>query len=250
MSAINLDVDAGVGAFASINAQQGYRPVPIAKYAVQLMSASAAGKAAPAPPEIEDPTKVKNAADYVGLYSSNTGNSIEITGDGALFATVEGQRIALQHSSGDSFIAADPLLAHYAFAFGRAKNETAKEKDKEKDKGNEKPGPVVELMHGTDWYTNAKYTGPKTFTTPPEYAALIGTYLGAGAFEGSMVKIVILKGELWAGGQFPLERIGEYEFRPTEDAPNPERVEFLFIVNGKARLLKFTGADFFRFETE
>jgi hypothetical protein len=60
----------------------------------------------------------------------------------------------------------------------------------------------------------------------------------------------VLKGQLWAEGQFPLERIREYEFRPTEGAPNPERVEFFFIVNGEARLLKFTGADFFRFEGE
>jgi hypothetical protein len=248
MSAINVDPDAGVGAFASINAQQGYRPVPVAKFAMQLMSASAASKPAPAAPEIEDPTKVKNAADYVGVYASSTGKSIEITGDGALFATVGGQRIALQHSSGDSFIAIDPLLTHYTFVFGRAKSDAAKQKDKEKEK--EKPGPVVELMHGADWYTNPKYMGPRSFTALREYAALTGTYLGAGAFEGSMAEIVILKGELWAEGQFPLERIGEYEFRPTEDAPNPERIEFLFIANGKARLLKFTGADFFRFERE
>jgi D-alanyl-D-alanine carboxypeptidase len=137
------------------------------------------------------------------------------------------------------------LLTRYPFVFGRAKDQTAKD---ERDKA--KPGPVVELMHGGDWYTNSKYSGPRSFNVPPEYAALTGTYLGAGAFEGSMAEIVILKGELWAEGQFPLERIGEYEFRPAEDAPNPERIEFLFIANGKARLLKFTGADYFRFENE
>ncbi len=243
MSAINVDLDAGVGAFASVNAQQGYRPVPVAKYAMQLMSAPA-GKPAPAVPEIEDPTKVKNAADYVGVYTSPSGKSIEISDDGVLFATVEGKRIPLQHGSGDYFMSADPLLTDASFLFGRAKNEKSKD-DKDKDK----PGPVVELMHGSDWYPNSKYSGPRTFTAPPEYSALTGTYLGAGAFEGSMAEIVILKGDLWVEGQFPLERIGEYEFRPTEDAPNPERIEFLFIANGKARLMKFSGADFFRFES-
>ena len=240
MSAINLDLDAGVGAFASINAQQNYRPTPVAQYARQLMAAAAAGKPSPAAPTVEDPKVVKNSGDYVGSYSSPDGKTIEITGDGALFATVAGERIPLQHDNGDSFLAADPVLAHYSFVFGRAKNE------KDKDK----PGPVVELMHGGGWYTNAKYSGPRSFTVPPEYAALTGTYLGSGAFEGSSANIVILKGELWAEGQFSLERIGEYEFRPTEDAPNPERVEFLFIAGGKARLLKFSGADFFRFEGE
>ena len=244
MSAINLDLDAGVGAFASINAQQGYRPVPVAKYAVQLMSTAAAGKTAPAAPEIEDPMVVKNAADYVGVYSSTDGRTIEITGDNNLFAIVNGQRIQLQHDDGDSFLATDPVLAHSSFLFARAK--TADSKDKDKDK----PSPVVELVHGSGWYPNSRYSGPKSFTVPAEYAALTGTYLGAGGFEGSSAEIVVLKGELWIEGWCSLERIGDYEFRPSEDSPNPERVEFLYIVNGKARLLKFSGADFFRFENE
>jgi CubicO group peptidase (beta-lactamase class C family) len=240
MSAINLDLDAGVGAFASINAQQNYRPTQVAQYAVQLMGAAAASKPAPAPPTINDPNVVKNASDYVGEYSSPDGKVIQITGDNALVATVDGERIPLQRENADSFIAADPALAHYAFVFGRAKNATEKDK----------PGPVVELMHNNGWYTNSRYTGPKSFATPPEYAALTGRYIGVGAFEGAYANIVVLKGELWAEDQSSLERIGDYEFRPTDDAPNPERIEFLFIVNGKARLMKFSGADFYRFEGE
>jgi hypothetical protein len=174
-SAVQLDLDAGAGAFASINAQQGYRPVPVARYAVQLMAASAAGKPDPAPPEISDPMVVTNSAEYVGVYTSPEGQRVEISGNNALFASLNGQRIPLGHFEGDSFIAADPLLARSSFRFGRAKNETQKDK----------PGPVVELMHDSGWYTNSQ-----------------------------------------------------------------ERAEFLFIVNGKARLLKFTGADLFRFESE
>jgi hypothetical protein len=60
----------------------------------------------------------------------------------------------------------------------------------------------------------------------------------------------VLKGELWAEGQSSLERIGGNEFRPTDDPPSAERVEFYFIANGKARSLKYSGADFFRFERE
>jgi CubicO group peptidase (beta-lactamase class C family) len=240
MSALNIDLDAGVGAFASINAQQGYRPTLVVQYAVQLMGASAISKAASAPPTIEDPKVIKNAADYVGVYTSLDGKSIEITGDHALFASIPGKRVSLQRSGGESFIAADPELAQYSFLFGRAKI------DKDKDK----PGPVVELMHGGIWFTNAKYSGPKSFSVPAEYAALTGRYLGAGGFEGTLANIVILKGELWIEGETSLERIGEYEFRPTEEAPNPERLQFLFIANGKARLMKFSGADFYRFEAE
>ena len=242
MSALYLDLDAGAGAFSSINAMQGYRPTPVSQYAVQLMGAASANKPAPAAPTIEDPKVIKNAADYVGVYAASDGKSIEITGDNALVANIAGQRIPLQRSGTDSFIASDPQLTSYTFLFGRAKNENVKEKDK--------PGPVVELMHGSGWYTNSRYSGPKTFTTPPEYAAFTGTYLCYGPFEGSSATIVVLKGELWAEGETSLERIGDNEFRPTEDVPNPERVEFYFIANGKARLLKFSGADFYRFEGE
>lgn len=241
MSAMYIDLDAGLGAFSSINAQQGYRPTAVSQYAVQLMAADAAKKAAPALPAVEDPKFVKNAADYTGTYTSTDGKTIQVAGDNMLTATVDGKLVPLQHSGGDSFIAADPQQSRYTFVFGRAKNE------KEKNK----PGPIVELMHGSGWYTNDRYSGPKTFVAPTEYSALAGTYNGVGGFEGSTAEIVILKGQLWVEGQSAaLERIGEYEFRPTEGAPSPERVEFLFIVNGKARLMKISGADYFRFQGE
>ncbi len=239
MSAVSIDLDAGVGAFASVNAQQGYRPTPVVKYAVQLMQAGA-GKTLSTPPVIDDPKVVRNSADYIGVYTSTEGKTIEVSGGTSLFALVNGQRIQLQRSAGDSFISMDPLLSRFSFVFGRAKNETEKDK----------PGPVVELMHGKGWFANSRYTGPRTFNSSPEYAALVGTYLGVGTFEGAIADIVGLKGELWVEGQFSLERIGDYEFRPTEGAPSPERLEFLFIANGKARLLKFSGADFFRFEND
>ena len=241
MSALYMDLDAGVGAFSSINAQQGYRPTSVSQYAVQLMAAEATKKPTPVAPTIENPQVIKNAADYVGTYTSANGQSIDISGQNALTATAEGKKIALQRSGGaDSFIATDPELSRYTFLFGRTKNE------KEKDK----PSPVIELMHGKSWYTNAKYTGPKSLSVPPEYAAYSGTYLGVGSFEGSQAEIVVYKGELWMEGESALERIGENEFRLTEDAPNPERIEFLFLANGKARLMKISGADFFRFEGE
>ena len=39
MSALMVDIDDGVGGFASVNAQQGYRPNPVVRYAIQLMRA-------------------------------------------------------------------------------------------------------------------------------------------------------------------------------------------------------------------
>ena len=179
MSAMNLDLDAGVGAFSSINAQQGYRPTPVAQYAVQLMGASAANKPAPAAPVIEDPKVIKNSADYVGVvflarrqdhrdhWRQRTGR--DCGGPTISLATLR-RRLVHRYRS----------AAHSLFLVW-----SGEERKRAKEKA--KPGPVVELMHGSGWYTNAKYIGPKSFAVPPEYAALTGTYLGAGAFEGSSV---------------------------------------------------------------
>src|SRR5262249_1877299 len=86
MSSITVDLESGVGAFASINAGLGYRPVPVTQYAVQLMNAAKQSKPAPAPPEIDDPRVVKNAADFAGVFENQTGGKLRIVADGsALF---------------------------------------------------------------------------------------------------------------------------------------------------------------------
>ena len=59
MSAMHVDLDGGVAAFASINAGQGYRPNPVTQFAVQLMNAQAQGKPLPRPPDLSDPMIVK-----------------------------------------------------------------------------------------------------------------------------------------------------------------------------------------------
>jgi len=77
-SAMQIDIDEGVGAFASINAMQGYRPTPVAQYAIQLMRAQPGSKSLPSAPPPNPPTEVKNAGDYVGVYTNVEGRQFEI----------------------------------------------------------------------------------------------------------------------------------------------------------------------------
>src|SRR6185503_20227274 len=66
-SAMQVDLDAGFGAFASVNASlAGYRPNAVAVYALSVLRAAAEGKPLPPMPPLEDPYKVANAADYAG----------------------------------------------------------------------------------------------------------------------------------------------------------------------------------------
>lgn len=78
MSAMYLNLSHGVAAFASINAQQGYRPMPVARFATELLLATQGGGSIPAPiakPTSESPLK-QDAPDsskpvypqYAGTY--------------------------------------------------------------------------------------------------------------------------------------------------------------------------------------
>src|SRR5215813_8272736 len=93
-SALHVDLDEGVGAFASINAMQGYRPNPVAQYAIQLMRAHRGNNPLPAQPILKSATDVENASDYAGTFRSSDGKT--------LVFVAEGRGLFLQHK--DKFI--------------------------------------------------------------------------------------------------------------------------------------------------
>ena len=78
MSAIHMDLDAKIGAFASINAQLGYRPNPVAQLAIQLLRAEKEGSKPPAEPPYDAAAKVESAGSYSATYTSGSGRHLEI----------------------------------------------------------------------------------------------------------------------------------------------------------------------------
>jgi D-alanyl-D-alanine carboxypeptidase len=227
-SSLIVDLDGGVAAFASVNAQFGYRPNPVTQFAVQLMNAQSEIKA----PELPDPMQVKNAADYVGTFESDTGRKLEVTneGSGLTLIAADKQPIPLQHEGGDVFLALSPAWQTFPVQFGRA------------------DGKVCELAHGGEWYVNANYTSPRRFDVPAEYQALVGHYCSDSPWRRS-VRIVIRKGKLWMDGSAPLEPLGKGLFRIGEESHGPDTAEFLHLADGKALLLKVNGGDLWRIET-
>src|SRR5215203_911654 len=93
-SSIDVDLTAGVGAFASVNANlRGYRPVSVTKYAVELFNAAAAGKPLPDPPAPPPaPDEIKNAADYEGPYTSPDGKKLDLVAEGNKLVLVHANR--------------------------------------------------------------------------------------------------------------------------------------------------------------
>jgi D-alanyl-D-alanine carboxypeptidase len=256
-SSIHVDLDGGVAAFASINAMQGYRPTAVTEYAVRLLRAERESKTLPATPALANPTEVDNTADYAGPFTDGNGRKLEFAAEGKqLFLTQEGKRILLQHTHGDNFISTiEGVFADHTFIFNRVRAESRKSETQPASAsatGNadshEKPGPVVEVSYGPDWYVNSRYSGPRSFTAPKEYGAFAGRYRSESAWGGDVL-VYVLKGQLMLDGS-TLHRIGGALFRPGDEEWIPDTAEFLCVFEGKARIVRIAGMDFWRVEID
>jgi hypothetical protein len=230
-SSIHVDLDGGVAAFASINAMQGYRPVPVTQFAVQLMNASAQGKRFPQAPALPA-TSVPDCGDYAATYTSGSGKRIKLVADEAQLAIDSpAGPIVLERSAGDVFLSAAPEWEKFPLVFGRDK------------------GKVVEMAYGSEWFTNTSYEGVRSYAEPKELEPFVGVYQSDSAWAGS-VRVVLRKGKLWADGVTLLQPIGNALFRVGEEPYSPDTAQFCYIVEGKAQLVKFNGADLFRIESD
>lgn len=229
MSALQVDIGAGIGGFASVNAQQGYRPNAVVRYALQLMRARAENKKSPAAPSADSELEVTNAGDYVGVFKGERGQ-LEFVRDGSkLFLVRAGKRVQLQKlATPDQFHAGDPELSLFPLAFGRKKED----------------GPVVEVSCGDAWYTTDAYDGPRQFQVPEAWRNYVGHYRSEDPWIGS-IRVLVLKGRLMLDGQTPLEADGEL-FRLRDEPSNTEWIRFGEIVNGKCMRLKYSGVDLWR----
>lgn len=228
MSALQVDIAAGIGGFASVNAQQGYRPNAVVKYGLQLMRARAENKKAPAAPAPDSEFEIANAGDYVGVFAGERGQ-LEFAREGTkLFLVRAGQRIQLERAdSDDQFSVSSPDLARFPLTFGR--------------KGEN--GPVVEVSSGDAWYTAAAYDGPRQFQVPESWRSYVGHYRSEDSWMGSL-RVFVLKGRLLLDGT-PLELEGDL-FRMRDEPSNTEWIRFGEIVNGKCMRLKYSGVDLWR----
>jgi len=232
-SSMHVDLDEGVGAFASINAMQGYRPNPVAQYAIQLMRAQRSGKTLPVAPTIRAATHIENAADFAGTYYSIDGRALNFLAEGDnLFLARKDQKIALEASGDGVFVAPDTYFSRFSLAFGRADAKDPK-------------SAVVEVGWGSDWFVKAEYKGPKTFDYPKEWNAYLGHYRNEDNWIGS-IRITTRKGVLMVDGATPLEAEKDRLFRMRSEEADTEWIEFHDIVNGLAMRIKLSGEDLWR----
>ena len=228
-SVMDVDVTSGLGAFASVNANlAGYRPIAVAKYALDLLRATVNGKDLPSAPGTSTlPDQVPNAADFAGTFNSTDGTKLILAAEGdKLWLTTGTQRVALERAGGDRFIVKHPDFDLFALEFARDRSL------------------VVEAFHGPRWFRNERYAGPKTFDYPKEWEAFAGHYRNDSPWFGS-ARIFMRKGKLTADGS-PLTPLGDGLFRVGAAEWSPERLAFGAVVNGRAMRMKASGVEFYR----
>src|SRR5882672_1068525 len=233
MSSMFVDIESGLGAFASVNAQQGYRPSPVVQFAIRLMRAERERKALPAVPAADPPARTDNAQDYAGIYRSASDSKLEfVATDAQLFLVHAGARVAVERGMhADQFIARHPDFERFLLVFGR------------KDAKDPKSA-VVEVGWGSDWYANAAYQGPMQVSYPKAWDSYVGHYRNESPWVQSL-HVVLRKGCLMLDGVIPIEPVGELFYLRDEEY-NPEWVRFGEVVNGKCMRLKYSGEDLWR----
>lgn len=228
-SAILVDTNAEVGAFASINAMQQYRPTAVVEFATRLMRAASESKTVAGVEVAQTPIKA-TLDEYVGVYRDAAGHELRVA------LAVEGLVVERRNQSvsllpgpeADRFHVPNSATEHFAMVFGR-------------QDAHAPSSPVVDVAWGEEWYTNAAYGGPREFTVPVEFAGYAGHYRHDSPWIGS-VRIVLRQGQLWMDGVTPLVAEQDW-FRPVEAEPNPEWLQFKDVVNGRCMRLVLSGTD-------
>jgi len=245
MSAIHMDLDAGIGAFASINAQLGYRPNPVVQLAIRLLRSAREGTK-PAPvPAFDESEAVEAPSSYEGVYTAADGRRVEVSASEArLYLTVGGQRVPLQRNDEGNFVAQHPQFDLFPLVFERA-SQGLEHASSAADAKSGATAPVVALACGPDWYLHSGAQHLRALEPSPELARYTGQYYSENPWNGQ-VRVVQRQRQLWLGGTDPLVPIGDHLFRVGARPSSPETAEFADFVDGAPEVLWFDGGAFRR----
>ena len=235
-SAMHIDLDAGFGAFVSINAMQGYRPNTVARYALQMLNARKENKRIPAATRTDEiaPSDTK---DYEGSYEDERGERIEVmSAPEALLLRIGSRRITLRPQGDGQFMATGQEYDLFPWLFSRAPPSSLAGAPTEEKR------PVTALSWGPRWYGRSGYAPSLPRSPEPVFPGLTGLYYNESPWIGS-VRVVERRGSLWLNGETPLEPLGEALFRWADEPSSPETAEFLEFVDGQAQLLRVSGGE-------
>jgi CubicO group peptidase (beta-lactamase class C family) len=225
-SAMHVDVEAGVAAFASANVHYSlnYRPRLVTTFACEALRTARAKISAPAPkpakPALEKPER------FAGVFTSTDGDAFEIVaGEGKIMLRRNGAESALENVAPGLFAAADPEFAVTGVAF-----------DIEGEK-------AVRAWIGEKEYARDPAGGFRP-PAPDALRALAGRYDNDDRWAGPLY-VYARDGAIWIGNAEKLTDLGKGEWR-LGDETSPERIRFGGVVSGRPQILYFSGTPYYR----
>lgn len=226
-----VDVTRGFGVIALSNVGYvGPRPCAIVSYAIQTLQSQSSGKALPPVPAVADPSHVSSAPDYAGAYTGASGAQFTVAAAQDRLTLMQGGKTAALYPRGkDEFYVDDPAFGTYDLLFTR-----------------DASGKVVDASYGPQWYTNERYSGPRSFTYPRAWTAYTGEYEAMdpnGYF--SSLHVYELKGKLVADGA-TLVPLRDGSFHVGAKLWQPSWLRFTEPVAGKTQLIDMPGLTLYR----
>ncbi len=225
-SAMHIDAQAGVAAFASANVHYSlnYRPSRVTTYACEMVRALRASAPAPArkpaKPALADPSR------FAGVFTDEKGDAFEVVaGEGDISLRRSGRKSAMELAAGSLFATNDPDFAVTGVAF-----------DVEGDR-------AVRAWIGDKEYARDPAAGFRP-PAPAALATLAGRYDNDDRWAGPLY-VYARDGALWVGNAEKLTALGKDEWR-LGDETSPERVRFGGVVNGRPQILYFSGTPYVR----
>jgi len=225
-SAIHVDSEAGIAAFASSNVGGGlnYRPRDVTLHACKLFKAARDGAAAPTP----RPTRavVDRPERFGGVFTASNGDAFEVRPAGdQLKLLYQGRETRMQFAGG-GFACEEPAFAVSGLVI-----------DVESDHAVRAWADAREYLAGTA----RNYKPPAS----AELRALAGRYDNDSPWYGP-ITVVARDGKLWAGNTDVITPLSNGVWRFGDEDWSRERVRFDSVVNGRPTRLIFSGNPFVR----
>ncbi len=187
---MQMNLTRGFGVIALSNLVEApLHPCAIVKYAMAVLRAQSLGTAlppAPTGPPIPKPKFV--ASQYVGTYRGANGAAVTVRDNNGSPQLIDGGTpYTLDPRGSDLFWTDDPRFPNFYIAFSRNKSKA-----------------VDGFTHGSEVFTNERFTGPTTFSHPAAWNALTGRYETDVWGTPLVMRVVIVKNELTVDGVQPL----------------------------------------------
>jgi len=224
-SSLMVDEAAGVGAFASVNADAGeeYRPQAVTAYAIKLMRAVRERRALPLAPPIRPATRIDDPKRLTGRFAAADGKSVELVAAGeGLALRRDAALLPLQGEGDGPFIVVGPgdetSMLHLDVKDG--------------------------AVRGVGWRSDLYGAGAAG--KPDEALRRCAGVYDAGDPWIGILEVMARPDGLWLGGATPLVRRADGSFRVGADADSPEWVRFDLEIDGHPQRMVFSGVDLMR----